>query len=427
MSDVLKQDCPLVLKGETKKTGRGAGILLHITSLPGKYGVGSLGSEAYQFIDFLKDSHQTYWQILPFNPVSGTWSPYSSSSAFAGNTTWIDPEDLFRKKLIASLPQTLKTGNTVHFEPAISLRKQMLEEAFQNFRKKPNPLIESRFESFCQDEHYWLEDYALFCILKETNAHKAWDEWPEDFKIRERIILNRFRKKHAELIFKVKFEQYIFHEQFLKMKSYANSRGIRIIGDMPIYISYDSADVWANPQLFNLDETMRMKTMAGVPPDYFSNTGQLWGMPVFDWKTMKREDYSWWIERIRRNLKFCDILRFDHFRGFSSYWEVPSSEKTAVNGWWTSGPGDDFFKALYREFPSMPFIAEDLGEIDEDVYRLRDTFNLPGMRVIQFAFGSDLRHSVHAPHMHSLNSIIYTVLTTTIPLLDGIKMKLTKR
>jgi 4-alpha-glucanotransferase len=271
-----------------------------------------------------------------------------------------------------------------------------------------SPLLQKRFEIFCNKEKEWLDDFALFTILKQEYNNKPWNEWPAEFKKRDRNSLNAFAEKHAPALTRVKFGQYLFSAQFKKLKEYANASGIKIIGDIPIYVSYDSADVWANPQLFNLDFEMNMITVAGVPPDYFSETGQLWNMPVYNWDLMENDGYSWWKRRISRNLEFCDILRFDHFRGFSSYWEVPAGESTAINGEWTKGPADKFFIELKNDYPEMPFIAEDLGDINEDVYNLRDAFSLPGMRVLQFAFGGDMPHSVHIPHNHNRNSVVYT-------------------
>lgn len=408
VSNILTHNIPVVLKGKNKETNRGSGILMHLTSVPGKYGTGDFGKEAYRFVDFLKKAGQSYWQILPFNPVGGSFSPYSSSSAFAGNIIFIDPDDLLTQRLINHLPETLHDSNEADFRKALTIKETAIDEAFENYVKKNSPLLQKRFELFCQQQKHWLEDYALFTILKQKYNNEPWNKWPEEFKTRNKENLTAFAEINAPALTRVKFGQYLFDIQFKKLKKHANSAGINIIGDIPIYVSYDSADVWASPQIFNLGQDLEMITVAGVPPDYFSETGQLWNMPVYNWQTMEEDGFRWWKTRISRNLEFCDKLRFDHFRGFSSYWEVPAGESTAINGSWIKGPGDRFFTELRKSFPEMPFIAEDLGDIDEDVYNLRDTFALPGMRVLQFAFGDDMPGSVHIPHNHSQNSIVYT-------------------
>jgi malto-oligosyltrehalose synthase/4-alpha-glucanotransferase len=408
LGEILLYSCPVVLKAEKKDTGRGAGVLLHITSLPGKYGSGSFGEEAHKFVDFLKEANQKFWQILPFNPTGGSFSPYSSSSAFAGNVNWIDPEYFFRKKLITKLPDRLPESDKSDFEASATIRKAVLSKAYKSFTRNFPRLMVKKYQDFCEAENYWLDDYALFEALREEFGKKSWIDWPDEIKRRNPRSLAAYHKKHGAIIGRVKFEQFIFNEQFLELKYYANSRGIKIIGDMPIYVSYESVDVWAHAHLFNLNNDLQMKTVAGVPPDYFSNTGQLWNMPVYRWETMKSDGYAWWKKRINRNLSFCNMLRFDHFRGFASYWEVPFGESTAVNGQWIKGPGEEFFSELRGRFPEMPFIAEDLGDIDEDVHQLRDKFNLPGMKVLQFAFGEDMPESFHIPHMHTPNSVVYT-------------------
>ncbi|HEX3009759.1 MAG TPA: malto-oligosyltrehalose synthase, partial [Bacteroidales bacterium] len=405
---LMRLNCPVVLKGEQHQTGRGSGILLHITSLAGNYGAGDLGNSAYAFVDALKKAKQSYWQILPFNPVGGTFSPYSSSSAFAGNTMFISPEILFKQKLLKKLPDPVSESAIADFSTAEEIRSTTLREAFNNYVDRDSPLLKKRFEDFCATEKDWLNDFALFNVFKKEFNNKPWNEWPENIKIRNSKSIALYQEKNTVEITRIKFAQYLFSVQFRALKSYANRNGIKIIGDMPIYVSFDSADVWASPHLFELDAEMNMKTVAGVPPDYFSETGQLWNMPIYNWQTMEKENYEWWTRRISKNLKYADILRFDHFRGFSSYWEVPAKEKTAINGRWVKGPAAGLFNQLKKTFPEMPFIAEDLGDIDEDVYKLRDDFHLPGMKVLQFAFGDNLAESVHIPHMHIFNSIVYT-------------------
>jgi 4-alpha-glucanotransferase len=310
--------------------------------------------------------------------------------------------------LVRQAPEILPDRNEADFEKALKLKGAAIDEAFDGYVRKNSPLLQKRFEIFCNKEGHWLEDYALFTILKQEFNNEPWNKWPHEFKIRKKESLEAFAEKHAPDLTLIKFGQYLFSSQFKKIKKYANTCGIKIVGDVPIYVSYDSADVWANPQLFNLGRNLEMITVAGVPPDYFSETGQLWNMPVYKWQIMDEDGYSWWKTRISRNLEFCDMLRFDHFRGFASYWEVPAGETTAVNGQWTQGPGEQFFTELKKNYPEMPFIAEDLGDINEDVYNLRDAFALPGMRVLQFAFGGDMARSVHIPHNHAQNSIVYT-------------------
>lgn len=405
---ILQTDCPAVLKGVIPDTDRGSGILMHISSLPGRYGTGDLGEEAYKFVDFLQKAGQKYWQILPCTPVGGYFSPYSSTSAFAGNTNFIDPVFLYKKHLIEKLPEAIMESSTADFILASQIRTTLIGEAFRSYIKQNSPLLKARFERFCHTESYWLNDYALYSIFKDKFENRAWNEWTEEIRTRNEKSMTHYTEHYAADITRIKFGQFLFSWQFSKLKRYANARGIKIIGDMPIYVSYDSADVWANPALFDLDEDMKMRTVAGVPPDYFSENGQLWNMPIYNWDVLQKSSFIWWKNRIRKNLELCDLLRFDHFRAFASYWEVPAGETTAKNGQWVQGPGELFFSEMKKEFPHMPFIAEDLGDIDEDVYHLRDKFALPGMRVLQFAFGDNMPSSVHTPHMHSFNSVVYT-------------------
>jgi malto-oligosyltrehalose synthase/4-alpha-glucanotransferase len=411
--DIMEIPCPVFLKGSNPSRKRSAGVLSHISSLPGKYGTGDLGEEAYLFADFLRQNGQSYWQILPFNPAEKVYgySPYSSLSAFAGNLTFISPDLLASAGLVQheSLPvQSFRETSKARFGEAFSLRSGLIEQAFRKFISLDRPYQKQVFENFCRDEKNWLDDYALFVILKRQFPGKPWSKWAEDIRNREKEKIQELSSKYSDDILKEKFVQFIFQLQWKKLKSYCNIKGIKIIGDMSFYVNYDSSDVWANPQFFKLDHRKKPMHVGGVPPDYFSETGQLWGMPAYNWESMKDDGYSWWLNRIRRNMDLCDIVRFDHFRGFSEYWEVPASEKTAVNGKWSPGPGHEFFGKIMNEFPDMPFIAEDLGTIDEKVYKLRDDYCLPGMVVLHFAFNDSTPWSVYSPHNHTFNSIVYT-------------------
>ena len=413
VKDILRYDCPAYLKGKVEEPVRSAGVLLHISSLPGRYGTGDLGEEAYEFADLLRNAGQSYWQILPFNPVGKGYgfSPYSSLSAFAGNLLFLSPDKLIEKDLLHNRDiQKIKfrESNRADFIKAGDLRNRILDVAYSNFLNYRRPELLNRFNEFCERENHWLGDYALFVNLKKEFSEAPWNEWPQKIKSRNILSMNIFRKKFRREIEKEMFSQFLFNEQWSAFKNHCNKNGIKLIGDMSIYVNYDSAEVWANPSYFKLDTEKKPTMVAGVPPDYFSKTGQLWNMPVYNWDFMKTDGYKWWIKRIKRSVDLCDIVRFDHFRGFSEYWEVPAGEKTAEKGKWTAGPGNDFLEKVRNEFPGMPFIAEDLGHIDDKVFKLRDNFSLAGMAVLQFAFGDNIPFSGHAPHNHSFNSIVYT-------------------
>ncbi|MGC9341888.1 MAG: malto-oligosyltrehalose synthase, partial [Bacteroidales bacterium] len=401
------------LRGIKTQPERKSGILLHISSLPGKYGIGDFGFEAKLFIDFLHQSGQSYWQILPLSQTDRQtgYSPYSSFSAFAGNTLFIDPLALKEMGLLKSKHLKkfrISTGSTVNFEHAENAKTSLLDIAFQSFKEKDNTELKREFELFKEKEKFWLDDYALFLTLRNHFNNQSWVEWPREFRERNPESLETFRKNHEEKIEKIYFDQLIFSKQWGTIKSYANNLGIDIFGDIPIYVGYDSADVWAHPNLFQLNEDMTMLSVAGVPPDYFNENGQLWGMPLFDWKEMQNEGFFWWLKRIEKNLEWFDLLRLDHFRGFSAYWEVPSESLTAKNGKWVKGPGEDLFNAIRKKFSDMPFVAEDLGQIDKAVYDLRDQFELPGMRIVQFGFGGNMPFLQHNPANYTYNSIVYT-------------------
>lgn len=402
-----------VLKGKKKTSDRKCGLLLHISSLPGKYGIGDFGEEAFRFVDFLSQNYQTYWQTLPLSPVTRaqSWSPYSSPSAFAGNTTLISPWHLYTVGLInySDLESAkFRNSSKINHGKASRFREDLLKKAWNKLRKETGHRLYSEFEKFCDRESQWLNDYTLFLAYKEHFGKKEWNRWPAKVKERDEKTLKTAKYEFDDIISQERFNQYIFDRQWRTLKKYANEKGIRIFGDIPYYVSYDSADVWANQDLFNLQEDGKMKTVAGVPPDYFDSNGQLWNMPVYNWQRLKDYGYDWWMKRLARNMEFFDLLRLDHFRAFSAFWEVPAGDKTAINGKWTKGPGVEFFNALKEKFPNMPFVAEDLGDIDQAVYDLRDQFGLPGMQVLQFGFDHNMSTNLHAPHNHNKNSLVYT-------------------
>ncbi|MBF0489211.1 MAG: 4-alpha-glucanotransferase [Candidatus Omnitrophica bacterium] len=389
---------------------RSSGVLLHISSLPSVYGIGDLGPHAYAFVDFLKSAGQTYWQILPINPTDGIngHSPYSCFSAFAGNPLFISPDLLVMDGLIkpSHVKRVAETEqDQVDFVKVSAFKQKVFERAFKRFSDKS---YNGAYELFVAEQRNWLNDFATFLVAKEVFAGECWDQWPAAFKNRQPKALADFNKKHAKKIEEVKFIQFLFFYQWHKLKTYANERGISIVGDIPIYVNFDSADVWCNRQYFKLDKDGRLKFVSGCPPDYFSKTGQRWGNPVYDWAKLKKAKYIWWVNRIKNNLSLFDCLRIDHFRGFSSFWQIPSHEKLAVFGQWVKGPGDDFFKALQKQFKTLPLIAEDLGEASSDVVKLMNQFRFPGMRVMLFGFNGDPKKNPHVPKNYPANCVAYT-------------------
>lgn len=393
---------------------RSSGILLHPTSLPGPYGIGGIGSEARRFVDFLADCGQRFWQILPLVPTGFGNCPYMSYSAFAGNPLLIDPEALVQAGLLAEEDlaphELIRTAGWGHglldFEEAAGYKTRLLTIACLHFERL-SPESKTAYEAFCETESWWLEDYALFMALKEVNDDLPWQKWAAGVALREAPALAAHARELQDRIFFYRFSQYLFSEQWAALKRYANERGLRILGDLPIYVSADSADVWAQPHLFRLDEQGNPAFLAGVPPDYFSATGQLWGNPLYDWEQMERSGYRWWIDRFRRTLDTVDLVRVDHFRGFESYWEVPSGATTAIHGRWVAGPGAQLFDALESGLSDLPLVAEDLGIVTPAVEALRDQYGLHGMKVLQFAFGSDASNP-HLPHNQTRKSIVYT-------------------
>jgi malto-oligosyltrehalose synthase/4-alpha-glucanotransferase len=402
-----------VWKGIPFQPERRAGILLHVSSLPAEFGIGDFGAEAKAFIDFLQRSGQRYWQILPLGPSnrSSGYSPYSSLSAFAGNVMFLDPHDLvemglLEKKNLAKFSNS--AGNRIDHPWAEKAKNYFVDKAWRAFRKAADSPLKKRYHAFRERERHWLDDYALFMALKKHFNDRPWNEWPRQYRDRDIPALGEFKGRHSADIDRIIFGQFLFTHQWGKIKTYANDRSIALFGDVPIYISYDSADVWSHPGLFKLNPDKSMESVAGVPPDYFNKKGQLWGMPLYNWQALEKEGYQWWLDRLRKNLEWYDLVRLDHFRGFSAYWEVPASAEVAVTGEWTAGPGERLFDAVRSAFPHMPFVAEDLGQIDQPVYDLRDRYGLPGMKILQFGFGDQMPFSKHIPNNYTYNSIVYT-------------------
>ncbi len=388
---------------------RAAGVLLHPTSLPGRYGIGDLGEWAYRFVDWLEATGQSVWQILPLGPTSYGDSPYQTLSAFAGNPLLISLDKLVSSGWLtaadtASIPD-FPVGQ-VDYGWVIPYYNTMLSRAFERFDADGDAAVKGDFEAWCAENDRWLGDYALFAALKDLYTGQPWVEWPEAEALRDPAALDAARRTHARRIEEHRFRQWVFHTQWFELKAYAAGKGIRFIGDIPIFVAHDSSDVWANPSKFYLDEKGHPTVVAGVPPDYFSPTGQRWGNPLYRWDRMKASGYAWWLDRIRACLNVVDIVRVDHFRGFAAYWEIPASEETAVKGEWVPGPGADFLQAVRDALGVLPIIAEDLGVITPDVEALRDGFDLPGMKVLQFAW-SDPKNPF-LPHNHSPNSVVYS-------------------
>ncbi len=390
---------------------RGSGILLHITSLPSPYGIGDLGPDAYTFVDFLAKTQQSYWQILPLTltcPAYGN-SPYSSFSSLAGNILLISPERMVKNDFLSAsdipdLPDFSR--EKVHYDAVITFKETIFNRAYEKNREKL--ASHQDFQKFCGENVHWLYDYTLFISIKKHYRGLEWSKWPVEIRDRQDSALKEMTVSLGDNILKEKFLQYIFFNQWYSLKTYCDSKNIKIIGDIPIYVNYDSSDVWANPEIFSLNEAKEPLYVAGVPPDYFSTTGQLWGHPVYNWDVISKNGYSWWIARIRHNLQLFHLFRLDHFRGFVGYWQVHSSEETAINGKWVKAPAKDFFNTLFKHFPEISIIAEDLGVITPDVKEIITEFGFPGMKVLLFAFGEDLPTNPYAPHNHVKNCIIYT-------------------
>lgn len=389
---------------------RSSGILLHPTSLPGPFGSGDLGATSYHFIEWLVVAGQKLWQMLPLGPVGMGDSPYMCLSAFAGEPMLIDLQELvdrgwLTKNEIENVPQF--NQRKIHYGNVKTFRMEKLRIASKNFFEKNSKAEIADFQSFCKKQKSWLEDYSLFMSLIQKYQGAEWNTWDADIVKRSPAAIKNIRKELEQEINFWEFTQWCFFRQWFALKKYANERGVRIVGDIPIFIAYQSADVWANQHLFHLDKNMKPTVVAGVPPDYFSVTGQRWGNPLYDWKAMHEENYSWFIHRIKTTLELVDIVRIDHFRGFAGYWEIPATEATAVKGRWVKGPAAKLFDAIEKKLGKMPIIAEDLGEITPDVIELRDRYNFPGMRILQFAFAGDVKNNF-LPNNYISNTVVYS-------------------
>jgi len=389
---------------------RGCGVLIHITSLPSIHGIGDLGPDAYDFVEFLVKARQSYWQILPLNPTDPTYqnSPYSGLSAFAGNPLMISPELLVQENYlksedIASPPQF--PPERVDFPTVLSYKKPLLHVALNRFKKRKD---RGDYERFCAENSDWLDDFSLFAALRDHFREPSWDRWPSELRDRKPEAMEEMGKVLQERIEGEKFFQFLFFKQWDALKSFCHSSGIQMIGDIPIYVAHGSADVWSNPECFKLNRRKRPSMVSGAPPDLFFGAGQVWGTPVYRWEVLKDTGYAWWCRRLEHNLRLHDFLRLDHFRGLVAYWEVPAGSKTGAAGHWAEAPATDFFHVLFRKFSCLPLIAEDLGMITADVRELMSRFGIPGMRPLIEAFSGNPAGSIAAPHQVERNSVAYT-------------------
>jgi 4-alpha-glucanotransferase len=392
------------------KYKRSSGILLHPTSLPGPNGIGDLGPEAYHWLQFLKDSGCSLWQVLPLGPTGYGDSPYQCFSAFAGNPYLISPTLLLDQGLLdrpdlADRPHFPE--HQVNYGEVIQWKLTLLDRAYAHFNQHADASLKQAYQEFQSSEKEWLDDFSTFMAIKETYGGVAWNNWPKPLRTRESSALAKFRQENFELIQRHIFRQFLFFQQWNELHKFARQNGLTIVGDVPIFIAYDSADAWSNPELFYISEDGQPQFVAGVPPDYFSRTGQLWGNPLYRWDVHKNTGFSWWIKRMRSALQLFDVIRLDHFRGFAGYWEVPAGNPTAEFGRWVPGPGADLFNAINQAFGDLPIIAEDLGEITPDVIQLREKFHLPGMKIFQFAFSADPTDPF-LPQNYSQNCVAYT-------------------
>ena len=388
---------------------RASGLLLHITSLPSYGGIGDLGPAAYAFADFLEAGKQRLWQVLPLGPTGFGNSPYAALSAFAGNPLLISLDQLSDRGWIArdrltSLPG--RSGN-VDYDAVVAAKIPLLEEAARNFLHHHDDEAWSRYEAYTRTNWTWLEAYALYAVLRQRFNGSSWITWPKELAHRDPHALDQLRRDHSEEIAIQQILQFAFDEQWSSLRAYCNERGIKLVGDVAIFVNYDSADVWTRPDLFELDENLAPIRVAGVPPDYFSATGQRWGNPLYKWDIMRQNGFHWWIDRMRRAHSLYDIIRLDHFRGFEAYWSIPAANETAEQGEWIKAPGAELFDTIGRALGALPFIAEDLGVITPEVDALREHFHLPGMRILQFGFASRKAHD-YLPHKYIRNCVVYT-------------------
>lgn len=389
---------------------RSCGVLVHPTSFPALYGMGDFGPAARTFIDFLNETDQSIWQVLPLSPVGYGNSPYASYSAFAGNEYLISPDILFKKELLTEdeiQNSQIPVQTSTVFDHAYAVKNQLLHAAAKRFYDRLNSGTEKQLRKFRKKNSHWLDDYVLFSVLSKQHGRTPWNKWEPQIVRKDQDTLKDKREEFKPEIQHEIWLQFEFHNQWMDLKKYANNRGIRVIGDIPIFVDHNSADVWANPEYFAVDDHGDRQWVAGVPPDYFSETGQLWGNPVYKWDILKNEGYQWWIDRFYQMFHLFDAIRVDHFRGFESSWQVSASEKTAVNGTWVKGPGKNLFLTIRKELGKLPIIAEDLGFITPEVTNLRDKFQFPGMKILQFAFDSDSENSF-LPHNYEQNSVVYT-------------------
>ena len=380
---------------------RRAGVLLHVTSLPGPHAFGDISKHAYEFVDQLCAAGFSVWQILPLGPTHEDLCPYQSLSAHAGNPQLINLEWLHKKGW-------LKSGEfSVDIENDRSVRLECIEQAFHQFKALGNKVEVEKFSNFIKENSYWLDSYALYMVLRQKFDNKSWIHWPHEFRDLDEGLLQAFKAENREIIEIILFQQYVFFEQWAELKNYANNKGIFIIGDMPIFVSHDSADVWANRKYFSVAQDGNAEFVAGVPPDYFSEFGQRWGNPHYRWDKIKNDEFSWWVERIQTQTKLYDAIRIDHFRGLVQYWEIPANQDNAINGRWVDAPGKELLQTLKQRFPEFSLIAEDLGTITPDVIELREEFSLPGMLILHFAFSGD-SDNPYLPINHTKNSLVYT-------------------
>ena len=386
-----------------------SGILLHPSSLPGKFGIGSLGAEASRFVDWLSESGQKVWQILPLGPTDLSHSPYQAYSAFAGNPDLVDLELLVKEGYLSfeqlANPPEFPTDK-VNFKILLPYREKLFKQAFEKF-VATSGFDSQAYRKFWNQSSWWLDTWSLFDACRKNLPGANWSEWPEALKLRKETALSDCYAQYRETVLFNRFLQFLFFEQWFSLKKYANDKGISIFGDIPLYVAYNSADVWSNRELFLLDKKQQPTLVGGVPPDYFSKTGQLWGNPLFDWDKMKQQDYGWWMARIHFNLKLFDLVRIDHFRGLESFWAIPAGEKTAVNGSWMKANGDELLELLQQQIGPLPIVAEDLGLITQEVGRLRKKYALPGMKVLQFAFTGNADNT-HLPHNYTADFVAYT-------------------